>query len=72
MKDCNYVLSVATPVIIGKTDDAEEMAKPVVEGIHRILRAPEHVGMKSVVMNAKFGAVGFRHKDTNSITNESH
>ncbi len=27
MKDCKYVLSVASPVFFGKTDDAEVMAK---------------------------------------------
>lgn len=31
MKDCKYVLSVASPVFFGKTDDAEVMAKPAIE-----------------------------------------
>ncbi|MET1467748.1 SDR family oxidoreductase [Staphylococcus aureus] len=72
MKDCKYVLSVASPVFFGKTDDAEVMAKPAIEGIQRILRAAEHAGVKRVVMTANFGAVGFSNKDKNSITNESH
>ena len=72
MKDCKYVLSVASPVFFGKTDDAEVMAKPAIEGIQRILRAAQHAGVKRVVMTANFGAVGFSNKDKNSITNESH
>lgn len=63
MKDCKYVLSVASPVFFGKTDDAEVMAKPAIEGIQRILRAAEHAGVKRVVMTANFGAVGFSNKD---------
>ncbi len=67
MKDCKYVLSEHLRVC--KTDDAEVMAKPAIEGIQRILRAAEHAGVKRVVMTA---AVGFSNKDKNSITNESH
>ncbi len=44
MKDCKYVLGA--PLIFGKTDDAEVMAKPAIEGIQRILRAAEHAGVK--------------------------
>ncbi len=67
MKDCKYVLSVASPVFFGKTDDAEVMAKPAIER-HTTYRAAEHAGVKRVVMTANFGAVGFSNKDKNSIT----
>ena len=46
----------------GKTDDAEVMAEPAIEGIQRILRAAQHAGVKRVVMTANFGAVGFSNK----------
>ena len=45
MKDCKYV-ECGISGVFGKTDDAEVMAKPAIEGIQRILRAAQHAGVK--------------------------
>lgn len=39
MLDCKYVLSVASPVFFGKFKNEEELIRPAIEGITRILQA---------------------------------
>ncbi|MCI2947112.1 SDR family NAD(P)-dependent oxidoreductase [Staphylococcus caledonicus] len=72
MEDCTYVMSVASPVVMGSvsTEDEASINKQAVEGIQRILRIAEKSDVKRVVMTANFGAVGFSNKDKSSVTTE--
>ncbi|BGE81202.1 SDR family NAD(P)-dependent oxidoreductase [Staphylococcus petrasii] len=74
MEDCTYVMSVASPVIMGSVSakDEESINKQAIEGIQRILRAAEKSDVKRVVMTANFGAVGFSNKDKSSVTTEEY
>lgn len=70
MKGCNYVLSVASPVFFTIPKDENEVIRPAVEGIIRVLKAARNAGVKRVVMTSNFGAVGFSNKNSNIATTE--
>lgn len=72
MRDCTYVLSVASPVFFGKFKNEEELIRPAIEGITRILKAAKKSKVKRVVMTSNFGAIGFSNADKNSITAEEY
>lgn len=72
MKGCRYVLSVASPVFFSEPKDENEMIRPAVEGILRILKAAKNAGVRRVVMTSNFGAVGFSNKNRDTITTEAY
>ncbi|MBC1324066.1 NAD-dependent epimerase/dehydratase family protein [Listeria welshimeri] len=72
MLDCTYVLSVASPVFFGKFKNEEELIRPAIEGITRILKAAKKAKVKRVVMTSNFGAIGFSNADKISITTEEY
>lgn len=63
VKDCTYVLHIASPIFLALPKDENEMIRPAVDGTLRVLRAARNVGVKRVVMCSNFGAVGYSHKD---------
>lgn len=71
MKGCDYVLSVASPVFFNIPKDENEMIRPAVEGIVRILKAARNANVKRVVMTSNFGAVGFSNKNSKTVTTEA-
>ena len=70
MKNCEYVLSVASPVFFTIPKDENEMMLPAVDGIIRVLKAAKNANVKRVVMTSNFGAVGFSNKNSNIVTTE--
>ncbi|MBN7573412.1 aldehyde reductase [Clostridium sp. 2-1] len=70
MKGCEYVLSVASPVFFTIPKDENEMMRPAVNGIIRVLKAAKNANVKRVVMTSNFGAVGFSNKNSNIVTTE--
>jgi nucleoside-diphosphate-sugar epimerase len=72
VRDCDYVLHVASPIYLRLPKDENEMIIPAVEGTLRVLKAARAAKVKRVVMTSNFGAVGYSHKDkTTMITEES-
>jgi len=71
MKDCKYVLSVASPVFFEIPKDENEAIRPALEGIIRILKFARNAGIKRVVMTSNFGAVGFSQTDKSRETTEA-
>lgn len=70
VKDCDYVLHVASPIALGAPKDENEMILPAVEGTLRVLRASRNAGVKRVVITSSFAAVGYSHKDPNTLITE--
>ena len=70
VKDCTYVLHVASPIALASPRDENEMIRPAVEGVLRVLKAARDEGIKRVVMTSNFGAVGYSHTDTTKIITE--
>ena len=71
VKDCKYVLSVASPVFFTAPKDENEAIRPAVDGVLRVLKAARNSAVKRVVMTSNFGAVGFSNKDPNTVTTEA-
>jgi len=71
MKDCRYVLSVASPVFFDIPKDENEAIRPAVEGVLRVLKFARNAGVKRVVMTSNFGAVGFSQTDKRRETTEA-
>ncbi|GFP76344.1 SDR family oxidoreductase [Clostridium fungisolvens] len=70
MKGCDYVLSVASPVFFTIPEDENEVMRPAIEGIIRVLNNARDAGVKRVVMTSNFGAVGFSNKNSSIVTTE--
>lgn len=70
MIDCDYVLHIASPIFLRLPKDEDEMIRPAVDGTLRVLKAARDSGVKRVVMTSNFGAVGYSHKDKNSLITE--
>lgn len=56
---CSYVLHVASPMIA--TRRPEEVIRPAVEGVHRVLRAARDGGVRRVVYTSSCGAIYYGH-----------
>lgn len=70
VKDCHYVLHVASPIFLEIPKHEDEMIKPAVEGTLRVLSAAREAGVKRVVITSSFAAVGYSHKDAHKIITE--
>lgn len=57
MKDCDYVLHVASPYFVKEPKDENEMIKPAVEGTLRALKAAKKAGVKRVVVTSSLVAM---------------
>ncbi|SCU95655.1 LADA_0G16732g1_1 [Lachancea dasiensis] len=70
VKDCEYVLHVASPILFTIPKDENEMIRPAVDGTLRVLKAARDGGVRRVVMTSNFGAVGYSHKDPHTPITE--
>lgn len=70
MIGCQYVLHIASPIFLRLPKNEDEMIRPAVDGTLRVLKAARDSGVKRVVMTSNFGAVGYSHKEKNSLITE--
>ncbi|MCJ1330286.1 hypothetical protein MMC10_006969 [Thelotrema lepadinum] len=63
VKDCTYVLHVASPFPMGVPKNPDDLIVPAREGTLRVLRAARDAGVKRVVLTSSFAAVGYGAKD---------
>ncbi|HWA34195.1 MAG TPA: aldehyde reductase [Cyclobacteriaceae bacterium] len=61
VKDCEYVLHVASPTPIKNYQHEDELIVPAREGVLRVLRAARNASVKRVVLTSAFGAIGMGH-----------
>jgi len=59
VKNCTYVLHIASPFLSQMPKDAKEIIRPAVDGTIRVLKASKNAGVKRVVVCSNFGAVGY-------------
>lgn len=57
--ECDYVMHVASPLIA--TTDEEEVIRPAVDGVLRVLRAARDAKVKRVVFTSTCGAIYYGH-----------
>jgi dihydroflavonol-4-reductase len=59
VKDCTYVLHVASPFPMIQPDDENELIAPARDGALRVLKAARDAGVKRVVLTSSFAAIGY-------------
>jgi dihydroflavonol-4-reductase len=57
MKDCTYVLHVASPFLLEEPKDEDEMIAPAVEGTKRVMAAAQMAGVKRLVLTSSTFAI---------------
>jgi nucleoside-diphosphate-sugar epimerase len=70
VKDCRYLLHVASPIFFTLPKDENDMIRPAVDGTLRVLKAARDAGVQRVVLTSNFGAIGYSHKDPNTVITE--
>lgn len=63
VKDCEYVLHVASPTPAIKFKHEDELINPAKDGVIRVLKAARDANVKRVVLTSAFGAIGMGHKN---------
>ncbi|MFT3702548.1 MAG: aldehyde reductase [Agriterribacter sp.] len=63
VKGCDYVLHVASPTPAIQFKHEDEIIKPAVEGVLRVLKAARDANVKRVVLTSAYGAIGCGHKN---------
>mgnify|MGYP001172108227 CR=1 FL=1 len=66
VKDCEYVLHVASPTPIVNYKHEDEMINPAKDGVLRVLKASRDANVRRVVLTSAYGAVGMGHKNRTS------
>ena len=70
VKDCDYVLHVASPFPAQDPKDENELIIPARDGALRVLKASRDGGVKRVVLTSSFAAVGYSTDIENYIFTE--
>ncbi|HTE32348.1 MAG TPA: aldehyde reductase [Chryseolinea sp.] len=70
VKECEFVLHVASPIFLKIPRHESEMITPAVDGTLRVLKASRDAGVKRVVLTSSFAAVGYSHKDASKLITE--
>jgi len=63
VKDCTYVLHVASPTPAIQFEHEDEIIKPAREGVLRVLKAARDANVKRVVLTSAYGAIGCGHRN---------
>lgn len=59
VKNCTYVLHVASPFPASSPKDENELIIPARDGALRVLKAARNAGVKRVVLTSSFAAIGY-------------
>jgi nucleoside-diphosphate-sugar epimerase len=66
VKDCSYVLHVASPFPLVNPKHEDDLIIPAREGTLRVLRAARDSGVRRVVVTSSFAAMGYGHTSEES------
>ena len=75
MEGCDYVLHVASPVMMENPKDENELITPALEGTKNVLKAASEAGVKRVVVTSSVAAILYGRDeeiDENFSFNEDH
>ncbi|WP_264537409.1 SDR family oxidoreductase [Flavobacterium sp. N1736] len=70
VKDCDYVLHVASPFPAQQPEDENELIIPARDGALRVLKAARDAGVKRLVFTSSFAAIGYSIKDQDHVFTE--
>ena len=72
MKDCNYVLHIASPIPRTAPKDPDELIKPATEGALRAIKAAEEAKVKRFVMTASTASIAYGYGNTGKVFTEEN
>ena len=72
VKNCDFVLHVASPFPMIQPKDENDLIIPAKEGTLRVLRAAKYAGVKRVVITSSFAAIGYGHNSSDQPFNEKN
>jgi dihydroflavonol-4-reductase len=72
VKNCTYVIHVASPTPKLHFKHEDEMIIPAREGVLRVLRAARDAGVKRVVLTSAIGAIVYGHPDQTAPYDETY
>lgn len=70
VKNCDYVLHVASPFPAGNPENEDELIVPARDGALRVLRAARDAKVKRVVLTSSFAAIGYSKSPENYVFTE--
>lgn len=70
MKDCSYVMHIASPFVIASQKNEDDLIKPAVDGTLRALKAADKAGIKRFVITSSLVSI-FSHLKTGKCTPET-
>ena len=70
VKDCMYVLHVASPFPLVEPDNENELIIPARDGSLRVLKASRDAGVKRVVLTSSYVAIGYSTNATDHVFTE--
>ncbi len=70
VKNCDYVLHVASPFPLVEPKDENELIIPARDGSLRVLKFAKEAGVKRVVITSSFAAIGYSKKPKDHIFTE--
>src|SRR3954470_18787980 len=71
VRDCEYVLHVASPFPQLIPKDEAELIVPARDGALRVLRAARDAGVRRVVLTSSFAAIGYGHGHPDKVYDET-
>lgn len=68
---CDYVLHVASPVVIAEPKDPDDLVRPARDGTRRVVGAALKAGVKRIVLTSSVAAASRRAEVANSVSDET-
>ena len=59
--ECEYMLHLASPFIVGEPKSEDELIRPAKEGTMRALKAAKKAGIKKIVLTSSIVAIAYGH-----------
>jgi len=71
VRDCDYVLHIASPFPAGIPRHEDELIVPARDGALRVLRAARDAGVRRTVLTSSFAAIGYGHPEQQAPFDEA-
>ena len=71
VRDCEYVLHIASPFPAQAPKDENELIIPARDGALRVLKAASNAGVKRVVLTSSFAAIGYSNNAKDHVFTET-
>jgi dihydroflavonol-4-reductase len=71
MSGCDYLLHVASPVVIAEPKDPDELVRPARDGTHRVVGAALKAGVKRIVLTSSVAAASRRTEVADYVSDET-